>query len=193
MLLSVWSGVKLARRDDFGLFTWEYASVGIGSGQVTILRRTVSLLAPLIALVGCDRATKSVAKAALEHRPPRALFGSILDLRYVENTDIAFNGLRWIPPAVRGPLLVAFGALAIGVLLALLLRRTGGRATRASLILILAGALGNYADRLSRGYVVDFIHLPHWPVFNVADICVTVGVILLCWTSGSRLRAASAA
>lgn len=157
------------------------------------LRGAVSLLVPLLGLVGCDRATKSVAKAALEHRPPHALLGSILDLRYVENTDIAFNGLRWIPPAVRGPLLVAFGALAIGVLLGLLYGRTGGRLTRASLILILAGALGNYADRLNRGYVVDFIHVPHWPVFNVADICVTVGVILLCWTGGRRLRAAPAA
>jgi signal peptidase II len=157
------------------------------------LRGEVALLIPLVALVGCDRVTKSVAKAALEHRPPHALLGSILDLRYVENTDIAFNGLRWIPAAVRGPLLVAFGALAIGVLFGLLCRRIGGRLTRASLVLILAGALGNYADRLSRGYVVDFIHFPHWPVFNVADICVTVGVVLLCWTSGGRLRAAAKA
>jgi Signal peptidase (SPase) II len=41
------------------------------------------------------------------------------------------------------------------------------------------GALGNYLDRVFRGYVVDFIHVPHWPVFNVADIAVSVGIGLL--------------
>ena len=44
--------------------------------------------------------------------------------------------------------------------------------------LLLAGALGNLSDRLFRGYVVDFIHLHHWPIFNVADICIVVGALL---------------
>jgi len=55
------------------------------------------------------------------------------------------------------------------------------RAVRLGLVLILAGALGNLGDRLFRGYVVDFIHVSHWPVFNVADICVSVGAALLLW------------
>jgi signal peptidase II len=50
------------------------------------------------------------------------------------------------------------------------------------MVLMLAGALGNYLDRLFRGYVVDFIHVPHWPVFNVADIYVTVGAVVLVWS-----------
>jgi signal peptidase II len=45
--------------------------------------------------------------------------------------------------------------------------------------MVVGGAIGNVADRLLRGYVVDFIHLHRWPVFNVADIAVTVGAILL--------------
>jgi signal peptidase II len=146
----------------------------------------LSVVVWLVTLVGCDHATKVAAKAELEHQAPRHLFGSLLDVRYLENTDVAFNALRWIPEGVRSPLLIVFGAIAILCVL-IVLQRTGSPATRASLVLILAGALGNYADRLTRGYVVDFIHVPHWPVFNVADICVTAGVILLCW-SGLRSR-----
>ncbi len=45
--------------------------------------------------------------------------------------------------------------------------------------LLLGGALANAADRVTQGYVVDFIQLPHWPVFNVADSGITVGVVIL--------------
>ena len=45
--------------------------------------------------------------------------------------------------------------------------------------LVLAGAIGNLADRIARGYVVDFIYLHRWPVFNVADICIAAGAVLL--------------
>jgi len=148
---------------------------------MTRLWRSASVVVSLATLVGCDHATKFAAKAELEHQAPRRLLGSLLDVRYVENTDVAFNALRWIPEGVRSSLLIVFGAVAILSVL-VLLQRTGRATTRASLVLILAGALGNYADRLARGYVVDFIHIPHWPVFNVADICVTAGVVLLFWT-----------
>jgi signal peptidase II len=147
----------------------------------------------LLALVGCDHATKYVAKADLQGHPPRPVIQSVLDLRYVENTDVAFNLLRAVPETVRGPLLLGFGALGIVALLGLIARRSGSAAGRAALILILAGALGNTLDRVLRGYVVDFIHVPHWPVFNVADACVTAGAFLLLWTSIRRPRAPAAA
>ena len=142
----------------------------------------LALLASTAALVGCDHVTKYAAKAELEHAPPRVLIASVLDLRYAENTDVAFNALRAVPERIRAPLLVAFGALAIVAIGVALLRWRGGAAARAALLLILAGALGNYLDRLLRGYVVDFIHVPHWPVFNVADILVCAGTALLAVT-----------
>jgi signal peptidase II len=147
-------------------------------------------------LVGCDHATKYLAKAELEHQSSRHVVGSLLELRYVENTDVAFNMLRWIPEGVRGPLLLAFGALSVLLLFAVLwfavLRgRPGAALTQASIVLILAGALGNYADRLVRGYVVDFIQVPHWPVFNVADVCVSAGAALLAWTTLRRQPSAA--
>ncbi|HVB53143.1 MAG TPA: signal peptidase II [Candidatus Acidoferrales bacterium] len=45
--------------------------------------------------------------------------------------------------------------------------------------LLLGGALANAVDRLTQGYVVDFIEFPHWPIFNVADSGITVGVVIL--------------
>jgi signal peptidase II len=153
-----------------------------------LIHRTTATVVALVGLVGCDHVTKHVAKSQLQDRPPHGVIGRLLDLRYVENTDVAFNLLRWIPVGVRRPLLMVLGAVALVALIVALARalaapgaRTG---TAAGLALILSGALGNYLDRLVRGYVVDFIHVPHWPVFNVADIAVAVGIGLLIWTNG---------
>ena len=52
----------------------------------------------------------------------------------------------------------------------------------------MAGAIGNYLDRVLRGYVVDFVHVGHWPVFNVADAYITVGCLLLALGSSSYGR-----
>lgn len=133
----------------------------------------------LFGLVGCDHVTKALAKSELQAQPAQALIEPILKLRYVENTDVAFNLLRWVPVHVRAPLLIVVGAVAILAVAALLLWGRGNGWARVGLALVLAGALGNYADRLARGYVVDFIHVTHWPVFNVADILVTVGGALV--------------
>jgi signal peptidase II len=145
----------------------------------------LALLA-LVTLVGCDHVTKQVAKADLQGHPPKAMLGSVLDLRYVENTDVAFNLMRALPEKTRAPLLLASGVLGCVTLLTLLAWRPRRPAVQAALLLVAAGAVGNTLDRIGRGYVVDFIHVPHWPVFNVADICVTAGAALLVWATMRR-------
>ena len=147
-----------------------------------------TLVIALTLLVGCDHATKRVAKGELEGQGPRPLIHGVLDLQYTENTDVAFNLLRAVPERVRVPFLGVTGAVAVISLLGILLLRSGGPGLgRATLLLITAGAVGNYLDRIVRGYVVDFVHVPHWPVFNVADAYVTVGAILLAWSAlGTR-------
>ncbi len=62
---------------------------------------------------------------------------------------------------------------------------------RLALGLQLGGALGNVVDRLRQGYVVDFLEVPHWPVFNVADSCIVVGVVLLGWVMWREERRAA--
>jgi len=143
-------------------------------------------LLALLALVGCDHVTKQVAKADLQGQPPRPMLGSVLELRYVENTDVAFNLLRAVPEKTRAPLLLVSGLLGCATLLTLLAWRPRRPAIQVALVLVAAGALGNTLDRVARGYVVDFIHVPHWPVFNVADICVTAGAGLIVWATLRR-------
>jgi signal peptidase II len=141
--------------------------------------RSLLLMGSVLCLVGCDHVTKAIAKSELEAKPAHSLIEPLLKLRYVENTDVAFSLLRWVPPNVREPLLLVTGAIAILAVAALLLNRRLTGWARAGLLLVLAGALGNYIDRVARGYVVDFIHVIHWPVFNVADVLIVVGGAML--------------
>lgn len=105
-----------------------------------------------------------------------------LHLTYVQNTGAAFGLLRG-----AGPLLILISVAVIWVL-ASSLRQENPRATagplrwqRYGMFLILGGALGNVVDRIRLGYVVDFVDLLVWPVFNLADSAITVGIGLLLW------------
>jgi signal peptidase II len=99
------------------------------------------------------------------------------ELSYVENTGAAFGLGR----GANG-LFIAVSAVMIAVL-ARQLRRWPKDAVflQAGGTLVLAGALGNLYDRVAYKYVVDFLYVHHWPVFNVADSCITVGACLLAW------------
>ena len=144
------------------------------------LRAAIVLLT--LSLFGCDHATKLVAAASLSHdgRAVSVVRG-VLDLRYTVNPDTAFSLFRNLGIAPTPSILVAASAIAIlGILAAWIASRK--RATRLQHVgfaLVLAGALGNVVDRAVRGYVVDFIHLTYWPVFNVADVAVVAGMLLL--------------
>jgi signal peptidase II len=138
-----------------------------------------ALLAAAIFLVGCDHVTKHVAKAELEGGPPHILASGILELTYAENTDSGFGLLHWISPVVRTPVLTMVQLVGGLAFLVVCLWRRMAASARLALLLMAGGAFGNGLDRLFHGHVVDFIHLTHWPVFNVADIYITVGGILL--------------
>ncbi|HEY8924155.1 MAG TPA: signal peptidase II [Polyangia bacterium] len=163
----------------------------VGSMRTTTAR--LSLLGLVTLLVGCDHGTKLVAKAELQGQGPHEVIRGVLDLRYRENTDVAFNLLRAIPEGIRAPILIIAGGLALLALAAVLVRRPPRSPMgRAALLLVAAGAAGNYLDRLFRGYVVDFVHVHHWPVFNIADVYVTAGAAILA-VSTLRLREGSRA
>lgn len=101
----------------------------------------------------------------------------ILDIRYVQNSGAAFGML-----ARSGSLFIVIAVGVLGALLASLPRiRRAGPLVATALGLIAGGTVGNLIDRLRFGYVVDFIDLRWWPVFNVADSCICIGVGLLVW------------
>jgi signal peptidase II len=133
-----------------------------------------------LALVGCDHATKAVAQATLERRGPMSIVPGVLDFHYAENRDTAFSLLRSLHFPGKGALLVAVSALALGaVIVTWWRRRRASTAEQAAYALIVAGAVGNAIDRFLRGFVVDFIEIHRWPIFNVADVAIVAGGILL--------------
>src|SRR5215467_6190008 len=142
-------------------------------------RRIVVLLAVAAAVLMTDIITKAVVVATLSDRAPIRLLGGLLTLRVTRNPGAAFS--------IGGPSVTAvFALIAIGVIVFILRtsRRIQSLAWAVTLGLLLGGATGNLVDRVLRapgpfrGFVVDWIQLPHWPVFNVADSCIVCGGVL---------------
>ncbi len=148
------------------------------------------LILVVLGLVGCDHATKAAAVCQLSSGPALEVVPGVLDLTYAENTDMAFGLLRWIPEGARRVFLLATGFGLIVGFSWILIRRRPGPVEAMGYAIALAGGLGNHADRLFRGHVVDFIHLHHWPVFNVADACLIAGCALIAVGSWRAGRAA---
>lgn len=141
-------------------------------------KRYLTGLAGLILLLGFDRLTKSLAVTHLKGQEAIPVIKNVFELQYLENYGAAFGLLqnqRW--------LLLGFTVLILG-LLALFYRKLpfSNRylPLRLTGIFIGAGALGNMADRLFQGYVVDFLYfrLIDFPIFNVADCYVVVAAFL---------------
>ncbi len=106
------------------------------------------------------------------------------DYSYVENPAGAFSMLLWLDGKVRLAIFLTFGALAMAALGYMLVKPPSESwFLTISLGVVLGGALGNFIDRATLTYVVDFIHMYwkdyHWPRYNIADIGITGGVILL--------------
>lgn len=121
------------------------------------------------------------------------LIHGVLHLTYVQNTGAAFGVLRH-----TGPLLVLISFVVIVVLTSALRQAQhergeswSARLRRYGMILMLAGAMGNVVDRLWLGYVVDFVDLRVWPVFNLADSAISVGIGLWLWSLLQEARSAS--
>lgn len=127
-----------------------------------------------------DQVSKHLAVRELTGRAPVDVIGSFLQLRLLRNAGAAFSTGESFTPVISA---IALVATAVIIYFAF---RVGHRGWAVALGLLLAGVLGNVLDRIFRapgpfrGHVVDFFALPHWPVFNVADICIDVaGVILV--------------
>ncbi|HET9957789.1 MAG TPA: signal peptidase II [Polyangiaceae bacterium] len=136
----------------------------------------------LLGVVGCDHTTKHLALSELKNGADVSLVKNVLSLEYVTNTDTAFGVLGSVFSAeTRRVLILILQGLTIVFLGGWLVRRFPviSNIERAAFALVLGGAVGNFSDRLLRGHVIDFIHLRHWPVFNVADIAVCIGAGLL--------------
>ncbi len=131
----------------------------------------------IAALVAVDQVIKIVVVNNLSQGGyVEALFG-LLRFRYVENTGAAFSSLQ-----NQTTFLTIFTlAVIVAILFVLLTKKIKPGLMYWSLVVVVAGGLGNFIDRLFRGFVVDYIEptFIDFAVFNFADCCVTVGAGLL--------------
>lgn len=167
----------------------ERYTLHLPSALISNMKRLIQLFFVLFlvsGLVGCDHATKLFAATHLQGSAPRELLPGVLELLYTENHDMAFGLLDSFTTAEQRYPFLVFAKL-IGVIVALtalVVRfRQSGWFEKLGVAAIAAGAMGNLLDRMVRGFVVDFIHLSYWPVFNVADIAIVLGGICLLWSS----------
>ncbi len=136
-----------------------------------------------IVLGGADQASKVWAVRRLPPYEPMELVQGFFGLVHVRNTGVAFSMLSNLDPRWVHPFLILATVLAMGAVLAYIAYLPCRGAAPIGLGLILGGAIGNLIDRARLGYVVDFLDLywrgHHWPTFNVADVGISVGVVLL--------------
>ena len=145
------------------------------------MARSARLAAVVYAVALCayvvDRVSKGLAVRHLAGRPPITIVPHVLDLSYTTNSGGAFS----VFPNHPWLFFTASAVVCVGIVIASW--RLTSRWVAVGLGLILGGALGNLTDRVVRGTgvsgrVVDFIHLHLWPVFNVADSCIVIGVFI---------------
>lgn len=138
------------------------------------------LILLVLGVAACDQGSKHWAEHDLQGKPPSSIVRDRLDLEYTRNPGVAFSLERHLPEGARTPLVLISGLGLLTLLgIAAWKRRDQLTAQSAGYALVIGGAIGNLSDRLTRGYVVDFVHVHGWPIFNVADCAVAVGVGLL--------------
>lgn len=130
-------------------------------------------------LIVADQYTKAMAVVTLKDKPAIPIIPGILELNYLENRGAAFGMMQ-----NQKIFFIFVAVVIIGCIIYMLVKAPAQRKyiiLHILLVFIAAGAIGNMIDRLSLNYVVDFIYVKaiNFPIFNVADIYVTVSTILL--------------
>jgi signal peptidase II len=148
------------------------------STAVVRARRTRWVVLTAVVVLVADAVSKAIVVAKLSDHAPVTVIAHVLTLTVTRNAGAAFS--------IGGGATVLFTVVALGVVGVIVrtARSLASRGWAVALGLLLGGALGNLADRVFRspgpfrGHVVDWLELPHWPVFNIADSAIVAGGIL---------------
>ncbi len=140
---------------------------------------TIAAVLGFCGLVFLDQFTKYLASSGLKGRPPVVLIPDVLELQYLENRGAAFGSLQGMQ-GVFWVLTLAFLAAAVYFYIRIPKTRHYLPLT-ACCVVLAAGALGNFIDRVANQYVIDFIYFSviDFPIFNVADIYITLSFIAI--------------
>jgi signal peptidase II len=129
--------------------------------------------AVLVLVLAADQIVKQLVTHSLQRGEVRDLVWFV-DLVNTRNSGVAFGRLQ-----DGGAIVSVVIVLALAALLVFFVRNAQRPLIWLPTGMLLGGALGNIADRVREGAVVDYLKLPHWPAFNVADAAITVGVVIL--------------
>ena len=127
----------------------------------------------LAGVLAADQLVKALVTSSLERGEERDLVWFV-DLVNTRNSGVAFGQLQ-----NGGAIVSVVIALALAALLVFFVRNAHRPLVWLPTGMLLGGALGNIVDRVREGAVIDYLKLPHWPAFNVADASITVGVVIL--------------
>ena len=130
----------------------------------------------LTSVIFLDQTTKFFATKFLQLNTPVVFIKNFLNLTLVHNHGAAFGIFK-----NQLFLFIFISILAIALIFYNLRNKKNSTIFKLSLSLILGGAIGNLIDRLRFGFVIDFLDLRIWPVFNLADSVITIAAILLTW------------
>lgn len=130
-----------------------------------------------VLMVGLDQLSKYLIDSSMALNQSMPVIDNVINFNYIQNPDGifgAFENQRW--------LLISFSSIILAVCLGLLIKKAfKSRMMHWAICLVIAGGVGNMIDRIFRGYVIDFIEIDflNFYIFNIADCCVVVGVILV--------------
>jgi signal peptidase II len=150
-----------------------------------IPRKYLILISMVGLIVALDQLTKNLVVSRFHLGDSMPVLDSLLNITRVHNSGAAFGLLATLPPNLRDPFFFLVPGLTLAVILFVFYRlRDTQSLSIYALALIVGGALGNLADRLRLGFVVDFLDFHwyagwHFPAFNVADAAISLGVALL--------------
>ena len=147
-------------------------------GKKKIIHLLIDIIA-LIVLIVVDRITKNLAVINLKDKKPFVLWEDVFELYYLENRGAAFGMMQ-----NKQALFFITGIIMLCIVAYVLIKMPFGykyTLFEIALVLLGSGAIGNMIDRISQNYVVDFFYfvLINFPIFNVADIYVTISCIML--------------
>lgn len=164
--------------------------------RTTLKKNTFIQILLFLVLIAVDQLTKYGAVIKLKDQPSIPLIKNVLELRYLENNGAAFGFLQnkqWLFYVITMIVLIAICFVFVRIIkqsnqyMQLDAEKIRAKTLKDSailnyvLVILAAGAIGNLIDRIAHTYVVDFIYfrLINFPIFNFADICVTLSAIFL--------------
>lgn len=132
---------------------------------------------PILVFLLIDQFVKYLVRSNMVQGQSIPILQNIFHLTYIENPGAAFGIL-----ANHRLLFLLLTAVITGIMFYLYLQLNNKKSPTAfSLALVISGALGNFIDRFFRGTVTDMFDFQIWPIFNIADICICLGLAGLCY------------